>query len=352
MAVMTIPQGCTAAAPPTVGVQAEGWFPDPAWFGLVDGGAVGTMTDVTSEFAVIFAVPRTGTLTGVEFLVGSTVNINDPTICSIQGIDANGVPDGVVAASVEIASVNTGGVQSWVTWSPFSPGLAVTAGQLRAAHLRFNPASFIPPSSLGFHAFTGWYGGHKMPYTTDRVFAGAWGKGLRMPTLSLLYSDGQRYIIRDGFPSRTMDVAATSFNSGSSPDERGIRFVAPLSGRCHGAAVYVTPGTSEFSIRLYDGSDTVLASANVAAVDFNLNGGANATAWPIWSPVTITAGSIYRLTVRPNTANNVGVWQWAYDVARHAESVLGYLTTRTDAGAWTDTTGTSVHMGLRLEAFG
>lgn len=334
MAVMGIIGTCTPGTPTVVAVGGEAFFPDPAWFPLVDSG-IG-ITDISQRVAIMFAAPKTGVVTHIEWLGGTSPGNRTITL---EGIGADGFPDGVVAASHQ----QDFGLQTnpiWIAAGPYSPSFSVTAGQLYAVRFKMDAAG-----SLTMHGWNGWYNAFKLPYMAD--FTALWGKSLRPPSLILRYDDGQRLCVRDTHPARSMPGTPTAFNNGSSPDERGLRFVSSFSGACKGAVFFAEiDAPAEATLILYDGNDNVIASRAWSYLDHIPGDGFWLhTRWE--TDVPISAGGVYRLVLRPDGANNVGVYQWTYSTD-HEANVMGVLTTRTNGGAWTETAGTSLHAALEM----
>lgn len=146
-----------------------------------------------------------------------------------------------------------------------------------------------------------------------------------------------------------------SFNSGSSPDERALRFQVPFACRSAGARVPIfnLAAGADFTISLWDATGDVdgeaLAQISVDG-DFPLNttqDGYVDVFWP--SAVTLSANTTYYLGVRADTANSLGTGDLSNSIVSNAMRAFGvndqtYLATRTwtagAAGAWSTTTTT------------
>lgn len=151
-----------------------------------------------------------------------------------------------------------------------------------------------------------------------------------------------------GHPLQTF--VGVNNNSGSTPDEYGLYFRIP-TGTCttykvEGMRLGFTPGSADFDVLLYDTDGaTVLHSMTV---DGNImhtgNGAAFDFLFPQTTLATLTAGSYYRLVVRPSTTTAMGSVQYmTFPASADKKAVLGnaddvQYTSRTNAGSWTEVT--------------
>jgi hypothetical protein len=148
----------------------------------------------------------------------------------------------------------------------------------------------------------------------------------------------------------------TAYNSGTNPDERALRFQAPLQWQVAGlrVAMFNIAAGADFTYSIWDASgDTdaeALAQASIDG-DFALSTTQDGYV-DLWfdAPVTLDQAAIYRAGVRADTANNIGLAEFSNSVVADAllaipgVSAQMYLSTREwtagTAGAWTDTTTT------------
>lgn len=185
--------------------------------------------------------------------------------------------------------------------------------------------------------------GSRFPQTLTDLSVGTWTEQSGLAVMSPVYTDGSYF----PFVIPRVTAGTHDFNSGSTPDERGIRWTQPITGMCHGAAIYVRNivASSDFKIQLYNtSSDTVspIVSKTYSYATYARSTSNAQILYIYWTPVALAAGSDYRLTFVPTTTNNIRV---ASNVApnediRKAWSQY-YSTTRTrtldgDAGSWTD----------------
>lgn len=136
---------------------------------------------------------------------------------------------------------------------------------------------------------------------------------------------------------------AGAFNNTSSA-KRGILFTPPMNGRIIGVRWFNSGATGDFDacVRTGDASGTEL---NNSCTSFDGdNNSANFTAgMTVYfdNPVTVTAGTAYRVTIEPSSATNVNVSTFTpvsadYFSAMPSKSTATYTTFAT--ATWTDST--------------
>lgn len=137
-------------------------------------------------------------------------------------------------------------------------------------------------------------------------------------------------------PPSSTPTTNSSFHSGSTPDEYGNRMNLPAC-TAYGIEVYSDlDGAAD--ICLYDDSGTVLASASSVAADRKVTSNSHYKFY-FSSPVALSAGW-HRITLKPTTTTNVTRYISPH-VSMSGGRSMGsdcYLTSRTDSGAFTDTT--------------
>jgi hypothetical protein len=110
--------------------------------------------------------------------------------------------------------------------------------------------------------------------------------------------------------------------------------------------------SGDFTILLRDSGGTLLASK---AIDGDAHQGSSAVyeRYPLDTEVTLAAGDVVRLTKRPDSASNTSVCEFTCPSGLSAALPGGgamVYTSRTDAGAWTDTADKVAAIGLILSA--
>jgi len=167
------------------------------------------------------------------------------------------------------------------------------------------------------------------------------------------------------------DGTLTAFNSGSNPNERALKFVAPFKCRVIGvsAALSNLAAGADLNAYLWDDTDnpgagpTPLAATNTIDGDFPSSATADGVSHFFFTaPVTLTAGATYYLGLKPATANNIGLIELsAAGTGASSTGIRGFglgsttahLATRqwvsTDPGAWTATTTTLPGLSLIID---
>lgn len=318
----------------------------------------GPFSSVVNERVAQFVrVPRTGTLDSV-LTRWNSVPSGLVLRVSFQDVDpSTGFPDGTVdqyrdwtAPSTGTHSVDPGLITSDGTDGGTTRN--VTKGDLLWVvwEITSTPGHFSWP--------TGWNasltGSSILQQTHHAKWNGsAWSTSAVPVMLALKYSDGAYAYALPSQPFMTTNGAGFSFNSSSSPNEYGLRFQLPFPTQIDG--VWMRAWLRDCTIKLYDASDTVLASiACDKDVGVQKILGANATQMlPLTSPISLDANVTYRLTILAGSADNCGLGYFstpstALMAACEGGSAL-YLTQRS-GGAWTDTDTSRPSMGVRISA--
>lgn len=169
------------------------------------------------------------------------------------------------------------------------------------------------------------------------------------------YSDGaiENHV---GGIAGAVTPSSLSVNTGTTPDEVGILFTVPIACRCIGWWAYMAVGANaDYDIRLYDVSNTVLASTTMTSVfststAFRLYSGQ----WDnINSGVLLVPGQSYRVVILPTTANTVICYRFAaYNNAFYDSLGLpgAQETTRVNAGSWTEVSAQRFQCGIVIDA--
>lgn len=335
-------------------------FPFPSPLLAAVGESLGLTTTTLNasgdRIGYVIPVPKAGTLDWFEWRTGTVGNNPDNGMrTSFQTIDpATGFPDTTQDQFVDTTgtfSSNVWQVPSGVMTDDGTPGgvkRTVVAGEMLGCVIDF--VGFVAGDSLGVARFT-LSGKIDNLYTADGS-SGAYAKSTLMPLLALKYADGTYA----EFPLNVSPVSSagflgTPFNSGSTPDERALRFQVPVSMRVRGCWLWVDIDAAA-DVILYDNADNVLTSISL---DPDQRGGTSANLVYVTFPaqVTLSASTVYRLALLPTTVTNVNLFAGDVNTAALMAAVAGgeelYLSTRTDAGAWTDTDTTRPLMGLILD---
>lgn len=306
------------------------------------------------RLAFVFPVPKAGTLDWVEFRLSAVTNNPDNGLrVSFQTIDTGtSDPDGTQDQFRDLTGALSAGWQvpaGPLTDDGTNGGVkrTVTAGEMLGCVIDF--VSFVAGDSVtvagglsGVQALGNAY--------TDDGSAGSYTKSGNYPALALKYADGT-YACFDLpiWPLNTIN--SRTFNSGSTPDERGLHFTLPVTGACSGGWVRIDVDAAA-DLVLYDSGNTVLASATITPARVT-NSGLSTLVY--WDPVTLSANQSYRLVVKPTSVSSVSLYDVDLSTAALQAGIPGgatwYSTSRTDGGAWTDTDTNRPWMGILLSQF-
>lgn len=195
--------------------------------------------------------------------------------------------------------------------------------------------------------------GAAFPYGCQSSDGTAWsstfGNNTILPSFTL-YSGSSYYHLFRTEPFQSS--SSYSFDSGTTPDEIGLKFVANAPWRVCGAHFLGRINIDPIAVRLLDGANNILLTKNV---DANQQVASNGNIIiPFDSSVTLTAGSTYRLTLLPSTTGTDSVLTYATvpsaGLMSATEMGAGWHSTkRTDAGAWTDTTTEVPALGIIVD---
>jgi len=295
------------------------------------------LTASTHKLAVVGVVQKSGTISSVSFRLGAvTKGATTELLVSLQDVDtANGPPgrpDGTVDQSGTIANANI--VSNTYVTATLGTNRTVTVGDLLAVVVEFNTfnaSDSVPISGLTaqsqnvVHSLVG----------LSHYNGTAWTLSVAgIPIVGLGYTDATVNSLLGVLPLSS--VTSNAFNNTSTPDERGIRWVPAYTQVVAGLWAMTIP-SGDYDLVLYDSAGTQLALAACDANTVRISALRPQERY-FASPVTVTAGSTYYMTVRPSSANvttytiglNAAADREAWPLGTEADGV-----TRKSAGAWT-----------------
>jgi hypothetical protein len=313
------------------------WIPSWKSTGSVAIDTTTFLMDAAGEYtALIGRVPKAGTLTRFEAFIAAVGNAPDNGLrFSFQGVSlTTGLPDAVITQSITTA-VNTPAAAGWLNPGDFGASRTVARGDLLA--LVVDIPTFVAGDSVTVGGTTYLASAVNFPYSARITGTKS---GTTLPLVGLRYSDGTfAYLGPDIWAMQS--IGASNIGTTSTPDEAGLAFTVPVPCRLAGVQLAVATGAAgrDYEIVIYDAANTVLLTqacdADVVAV--------TTTALHthlLTSPITLTPNVVYRVIMKPTTTGLVGLNYAAFNALALMDSAEGgrdwYLTTRTDAGAWTD----------------
>lgn len=322
-------------------LQRYGWngLADPSLFG-----SVGNLSASGHRQAYLFNAPKAGTLHSVEWLNGTVTTARDLKV-SFQDI-SSAAPDNTIDQYrvVPQASLSTG---AWVV--PPGPMTSdgtntgtkrtVTLGETVCVVWQFD--STVGSLSVFNHIGNGQSVTLGWPCRAFSTDSGAsWTLQDSLPSLVVKYDDGTYELVSPSTLPLTTFTTRT-YNSSSSPDEYAQRFILPFQTILNGIRFY-GDCDGAFDVVLYNAANTAIATRSLSDSDvYQMRETASGREWEVIfnTPANIAPGAEYRIAIKPTGANNVVVYQAnaTSQTIRETVDSAAYISSRTDAGAWTDT---------------
>lgn len=283
---------------------------------------------------------------GVGWRAGAIVSAGGSgIITSLQDVDAttgnpsrpDGTQDQTVGALLSALNASAWNAQTFTT-----DRTSVAHNTLLSVVVEFDGAGMLGADSMIFCGIT-----HPHNSRGGSMFVGlltgSWAINLATPVLVLVAADGTIGTLGYSFPATT--ITAHILDVDTSPDEIANQFVLAHPATIEGVTLsMVMQEGGDFELNLYEGDNATPIesltvdedSAPVAALsihkmlhfDFN-------------TPRDLTAGVVYRVSVKPTTTNNVHVYSIDVNSASYLDLVGGqdmHYWARTDAGAWSTET--------------
>lgn len=315
-------------------------------------GPLGTIIlDANDEKAAfIVQAPKTGSIDRVLFRTAA-VSIGDTVDVRVETIGTDGFPSGTLwAANTNASQIILASDDNVWFEVTLTASASVTRGEIFAIVVSLPSIAVGNLQIARISGTQNFVKGFPLPHV---YAAGAWGGGSGDggAVCGVRYSDGS-YPNLNGVLTGT--TASTGFNNSSSPDERGNKITVPIDCKVVGCWVLRSAAANgDVTYKLYDNAGSLAASK---AFDGDIldrtSGGLYLLLFD--TEVTINAGDVVRITALPTTATNTDINTLTGVSSSHAAALPGagnvVLTTRTDAGAWTDTVGSESTIGLLLSA--
>jgi hypothetical protein len=200
--------------------------------------------------------------------------------------------------------------------------------------------------------------GHKPNYPSwAHKTGGSWATASRLPCVLLEFDDGTYGTLDSAFPVSAVNSHAFKQDTGTA-DEYALRFQLPFPFKVDGGwALVEAVASADFDTIMYDGT-TPMTNGSLSVEAGNLASAGTTSAFlPFTFPgeVQCAANTTYRLAFKPTqTAANITLR--SFDLpdngyfAAHAFGVEGYLSTRLNEGAWSDTTTRRLFAGIRISS--
>jgi hypothetical protein len=299
-----------------------------------------TVDAAGEKLAGIFRVPKTGTISIVGVRSGAVTGSGDADVRLETVSLTDGNPTGTLVGTTTNGTVTINAANTWYN-ATLTLGAAVTRGDLIAVVVARTTGNY-GISSLSNTPF-----GAQFPYIDH--FTASWAKISTQPVFSLQYNDGSYGFTPSVYPYSLL--TSTTYNSGSTPDERGLKFRLPAPVRVAGAWLYPDLDAAA-DIKLYDAADTELATLSLDP-DVRIGTGYGSQYNWFGASVSLSANVYYRLTLLPTSVTDISAMHFNVNAAAVMDSLPGgqdfHHTERTNAGVWTDTTTQRPFIGLILD---
>lgn len=319
----------------------------------------------TDAFGCSFCMPEDATITQACVLLGFKTGTPPTYIISLQTLSSTAVNSGTVLGGGTPASatftVGSDGAFQCVT---LANSIALVRGQCLALNVAHSSGTVNASNNEEFaYGMVSNGGGPKEnnPLCWTNAAGTKTKQNTRIPVFAVK-SASKTY----GRPATgSQPFTVTGFSSDSTPDEYALRFMIPAS-TCSTYKVRaitclgMMPATGKLiDTNLYSGT-TSLQLGNDYDSDFTDHATATSDRWPMrftFDDTTLDdldCGTAYRIGFAPTaSAANMGLAVLNVaansDLTAYPGGVEWYLSTRTDAGAWTDTTTKRPICDLEIE---
>ena len=293
--------------------------------------------------SMIFAIPKTGSITKLGFYNGASGGITGTAEASIQTV-SSGIPSGSDYGGSAPGTVSNPAASTAYEITLGTPASA-TKGDRVALKLRLTAIS----SGVLRPQFLTQSPNYQLPYMVNNFDA----KSSCIPSMWIVYSDGTVGNIPGTFPLITSTTLAVS--SSTTPDEVGNYFTSPIKLRVVGVAAMFpsTNGpTSADSLKIYDSSNTVLGTMTFDVGTIAISGAFGFSHVLFSSTIDIEADTVYRIAFLPGaTSRDIKYFTYpSQNLMINGWDSAWKYTSRVDAGAWTETDGRALPFTLLVDA--
>lgn len=300
------------------------------------------------KFASILQAPKTGSIRKIHFRVGGVTTATDTDV-RIETVDpATGEASGTLWGTNTNVTVLQASITSntWIVSPALTADASVTQGDTFAVVLApTGTPSYIVTCIGGASA------AFRFPYVSFYNGTSWIKESSLLPSVGIEYSDGSFADMPQVIPlSATPNVHA--FNSGSTPDERALKFKLPVPVKVCGAWV-ADDLDGDGDLVLYDSDGTT--ALQTKSLDKDVRQGTTTGVHLVRFPGSqlLLANTFYRLSIKPTSATSLTVYSIDVNSAALFDQMPGgqnfHYSERTDAGAWTDTTTRRLFMGLMID---
>lgn len=247
--------------------------------------------DASGEYCgLVFRVPRSGTITGVGIDLWSVTSGTQLTV----GLETllNGNPSGSAYGGSSPGTLSVSSNGAYVV--DLQSAATANAGDFVAVVARWVSGTFAcyGPGSV-----------RTLPYNVGNPLSSS-----GTYSFAIRYSDGWELIGSALIVTKNL----LSYSSSSAQYEHGTRFVSPVTGKMCGVwAYFAMSAGATAAVNVYDHGYNTIATVNIGTT---LNGYHSSTTPGIIlfdSPVYVTAGAVYTVSLQATSTVSVTVPYWA-----------------------------------------
>ncbi|KKK95576.1 hypothetical protein LCGC14_2671420 [marine sediment metagenome] len=224
---------------------------------------VASLAEAADRVGFIFRAPKTGTIDQFE-LHGDPVVMNAASRIrfSFQNVSAgDGFPDGVQDQFRDVAATDFGALEGWkkphkaLTSDGTDTGSkrSVTRGDVLAGVLQFQ--IFTAGDQFDVYGIAPALPNLAFPYMAHLDFSvsASWVMNVNAPLFGVRYSDGSTPVVAPLIVPDIHIAATVSIDTGTTPDEVGIRFRLPFPVKVGALWGVITnlSGAGDFDLKLY-----------------------------------------------------------------------------------------------------
>jgi len=330
-----------------VAVPGGLWLPAP-WLNAYNApeydSAYNMVLDAAGEKAsCIFQIPKSGTITNIGFMTGAVTSSQTLKV-GVYSLDASDDPSTTVYGGMAAGTQASPAADTWYEVA-LGTNATATAGDVVAVTIEWNATA----GNLEIRQMAGNSGGIAqvgLPFNTH--YTAAWSKQTTtIPCIAIKYDDGSYAEIPLTLPVTA--ITQRYFSSGSTPDERGMKFTLPAPMRLTKFWLYQRiSDVADWDFVLYDSGNSVLLTQTL---NHSVGATGRLKVFELSTKQSLTASSVYRAVIKPTTATSDF---YIHDMTLNSVAMLDifgggqnfHATERTDAGAWTDTTTSRPLMGF------
>lgn len=311
-------------------------IPAPADFFIAVGTASGqALASAGNKMALIFMADKSASVDRVRGYVTSVTNGGGNPVYDvrIETVNSSGEASGTLAGTNTNGTLTVSAAGAWTV--TLTANASLTEGTLYAVVIA---ATTVGATQQATFTKFGNNVNAYFPYISVDTTGSYVRSSGAVPLFGAQYTDnsvaGAPRLLGN---STNGTIATLQYNTGSTPDEVGTYWPAPVDSIEVGGFILgggVSGTSADFALVLYDASNNVLKSIAMDADAIRATGADNMIEVHC-AAVTVTTA--YRVVLKPTTANSVRLVEYRFPASTSilAQFTQGQKTSRADAGSWT-----------------